>query len=116
MCKAKGRLRTRLGNLAKAARFPHSHSYDDDYRSGAQPKNRGVWAMEKWKSKNRISTFPRPRQPAAARRKTLLIKTLPSPAANQGDTSIEVREGTFLKRLDTASITSLDTPGSPGVE
>ncbi len=38
-------------------------------------KNREVWAVEKWKSKTRIPTFPPPRQPAAARRKTVYGRT-----------------------------------------
>jgi len=36
-----------LGNLAKNARFPHSHSSSDE-------------AMEKWKTENMFPTFPRP--------------------------------------------------------
>src|SRR5450755_3946968 len=36
-----------LGNLAKAARFPHSHSSADE-------------AVEKWKTKSRFPTFPPP--------------------------------------------------------
>ena len=47
--------------------------------------------MEKWKSKTRIPTFPPPRQPAAARRKTINERT-PRPVfgAKDGDTSKEV--------------------------
>src|SRR5579864_1371598 len=36
-----------LGNLAKAARFPHSHSSGDE-------------TVEKWKTKSRFPTFPPP--------------------------------------------------------
>jgi hypothetical protein len=36
-----------LGNLAKPARFPHSHSSGDE-------------AVEKWKTKSRFPTFPPP--------------------------------------------------------
>jgi hypothetical protein len=31
--------------------------------------------VEKWESKNRIPTFPQPRQPAAARKKSLTKNT-----------------------------------------
>ena len=39
-------------------------------RNSRQAKNRKMWAVEKWKSKTRIPTFPPPRQPAAARKRT----------------------------------------------
>jgi hypothetical protein len=40
-------------------------------QNSSQKKNREVWAVEKWKSKTGISTFPPPRQPAAARKTTI---------------------------------------------
>ena len=68
--KAKNRLPTLptlLGNLAQTARFPHSHSSGDGFQLGQRKANRKkkLWAVEKWKSKTRIPTFPQPRQPAA---------------------------------------------------
>src|SRR6266496_4557424 len=38
-----------------------------------------LWAMEKWKSKSRIPTFPPPRMPAAQGKKRRLHKTLDAP-------------------------------------
>src|SRR5690349_11283480 len=64
------------------ARFPHFHSSGGSYicfrQNSKQEKKRKVWAMEKWKSKTRIPTFPPPRQPAAARRETILWNNPPS--------------------------------------
>ena len=38
-----------------------------------------LWAMEKWKSKTRIPTFPQPRQPAAQGRTAVYTKRLTRP-------------------------------------
>src|SRR6266542_752798 len=38
-----------------------------------------LWAVEKWKSKSRIPTFPPPRMPAAQGKKRRLHKTLDAP-------------------------------------
>lgn len=53
-----------LGNLAKGRRDSHIPTAPAvGYLSQSeQPRNREVWAMEKWKSKTRIPTFPLPRQ------------------------------------------------------
>src|ERR1039457_6814036 len=56
----------RLGNLAKAARFPHSHSsYGLLSRLNQTTPAEELGAVEKWKSKSRIPTFPPPRLAAA---------------------------------------------------
>src|ERR1035437_10289171 len=41
-------------------------------QNSRQAKNRELWAVEKWKSKTGIPTFPPPRPPAAARKKPIL--------------------------------------------
>src|SRR5450432_576634 len=61
-----------LGNLAKAARFPHSHSSADE-------------AVEKWKTKSRFPTFPPPS--VGSNKQT---KTADCVGEEKGDTSIEV--------------------------
>src|SRR5450432_2487669 len=61
-----------LGNLARAARFPHSHSPGCFHRESRKPGDgEEMWTVEKWKSKNRIPTFPPPRQPAAQGTKSI---------------------------------------------
>src|ERR1700685_1695237 len=56
----------RLGNLAKAARFPHFHSsYGLLSRLNRTTPAEELGAVEKWKSKSRIPTFPPHRWPAA---------------------------------------------------
>src|SRR5271156_137430 len=56
----------RLGNLAKAARFPHSHSsYGLLLRLSRTTPAEELGAVGKWKSKSRIPTFPPHRRPAA---------------------------------------------------
>jgi hypothetical protein len=42
-----------------------------------------LWAVEKWKSKNRIPTFPPPRMPAALGKNGRLHKTLDTPFSNK---------------------------------
>jgi hypothetical protein len=56
----------RLGNLAKAPRFPHFHSsYGLLWRLNQTTPAEELGAVEKWKSKSRIPTFPPHRWPAA---------------------------------------------------
>src|SRR5712691_1474866 len=66
----------RLGNLAKAARFPHFHSaggcWIGWFRTEQTQKN---WcAVEEWKSKSGIPTFPPHRWPAAQGRSMTVTK------------------------------------------
>jgi hypothetical protein len=59
------------GNLAKAARFPHSHNATTallrETRTPRQNQESLDAAVEKWKSKTGISTFPPPRTACGAR-------------------------------------------------
>ena len=56
--------------LEIAPRFPHFAAPRRVCANSKQKQNAvELWTVEKWKSKSGISTFPPPRQPAAARKK-----------------------------------------------
>jgi hypothetical protein len=65
--------RKRPQPLEIAARFPHSHRPDDYAELKLQNEESGRFddAVEKWKSKSTISTFPPHRQPAAQGRRLI---------------------------------------------
>src|SRR2546426_12632065 len=68
-----------------------------DSRSASAADEDAGKAMEKWKTKNRFPTFPQPSILKSNKNGRLHRR-------RKGDTSIEVRMGTFLTRLDTDTI------------
>src|ERR1700722_13140538 len=66
----------RLGNLAKAARFPHSHSSCGLLWLNQTTPGKELGGVEKWKSKRQDSHFPTPPMACGARKKILKVYTM----------------------------------------
>ena len=86
-----------LGNLADGARFPHLPQLRRPMADWRETQKQESRLGGRWKSGNPKAGFPLFHRPGSLRQKE------EKPGVSDGrkrDTSIEVRPGTFLKRLD----------------
>jgi hypothetical protein len=73
--------------LEIAARFPHSHRADGFLPIPDSERNRtSLWAVEKWKSKTTIPTFPPPRSACGARKEIDSSLSEPPPSHEERST------------------------------
>jgi hypothetical protein len=107
--------------LEIAARFPHSHRADGFLPIPDSERNRtSLWAVEKWKSKTTIPTFPPPRSACGARKEIDSSLSEPPPSHEERSTfpctRYFTRPGSSFDEKMLASAAGPTRSGRPAME